>query len=106
MDNNRELMTQWISRLRAGKDKKTIASLYNKETCGFCALGVLVDIMHPGELQSDPSKLRIEEFYAETAGVLEKFGMDYSQVYRKNDSYHATFPEIADWLEEKVGTKS
>lgn len=102
---NANVKKKWVAALRSGQYRLTRKQL---RKVGFCCLGVLCDIHDPkkweledvslwsydGQTESLPQSVR------EWAGLPEDGKWD--GLYSMNDSGHANFYKIADWIEENL----
>jgi hypothetical protein len=94
------IIDRWIAALRSGEYPQI---LYNfRDNRGFCAIGVLYDIVDPANWQEDD-----DDIWSFPYGVyvLIRHGVSSSLVERVmnwNDDSHLSFQEIADKLEEGV----
>lgn len=110
---------RWIEALRSGKFTKTTGRLCrtssnNLSGCpvGHCCLGVLCELgVEDGKVKKSRSQAApsLASFNGNNDGLdddlMELFGVTFSQrdtLVTMNDQEHASFSEIADWIEKNL----
>lgn len=102
---NKELRDKWVAALRSGEYPQTQQHL--KDACGYCCLGVLLDIDDPIGWEAKNPRTT---FFEHRKGVecelpVGAYGMDHktqSLLVRMNDTENASFARIADWIEQNI----
>jgi fatty acid/phospholipid biosynthesis enzyme len=107
----KEFTKKWLTALRSGKFKQTQEELYNKNTGGFCCLGVACVVAgHTKNIK----KYGYEGYIsAKTSSGLPVFRKIPAQLRGEdnrlakhlaslNDNDNYAFSEIADWIEKNV----
>ena len=101
---NKQLKSKWIKALRSGKYKQGFGRLKQRNDTNhrpeYCCLGVLRELM-PVEYQelSSRSALTLHKSQLRLADVSYKV---QDTLVSMNDSWHNTFNEIADYIEQKL----
>lgn len=99
-----EIKAKWLEALRSGKYSQTTEMLRNSH--GFCCLGVLCDVANGdawedfewkyGEIVCDTE---LPEPFAKDVGLK---GHEEAALVKLNDDQHASFSEIADYIEANL----
>lgn len=107
----KELGEKWIAALRSGQYKQYQGRLYNKETCGYCVLGVLGETMGIGDnILSQNTYLRhftnnkaVNSFLTAPIHIEGEFTVE-EYLTRQNDKKdnYWTFDQFANWLENNL----
>jgi hypothetical protein len=94
-----ELRAKWVAALRSGEFEQHRRSLCDDTRSAFCCLGVLAVIkdpnayLHENEGDFDPY-LEIDRMIG---GRRQR-----QELVNLNDKEGKSFPEIADWIEQKI----
>lgn len=96
---DKKLRSKWLKALRSGKFKQAKKTLYDKETGGYCCLGVLCSINGSKEtLNSDNKGLGM---YGGSCGINED---QRCHLANMNDN-GKNFKQIADYIEDHIKVK-
>ena len=99
---NKQLKSKWVKALRSGKYRQGVGSLKYRDALAhrtkYCCLGVLQELM-PEKLQSSGEQTYLGEDQLKLAGLTHK---NQDKLANLNDIDRLSFPEIADYIEQKL----
>lgn len=101
---DKDAKREWVAALRSGEYKQTYNKLYDSGS--YCALGLLCKVAEPLEWDEYANCLVTErgDFYNTFPNTEQcKVGLksqDAMTVTYMNDKKHASFKQIADYIEE------
>lgn len=101
-----EFGEKWVEALRSGEYEQGDGSLFKKETCAFCCLGVagLICGLEKDDMQN-VGDLSDIDFISKNKMPIQLFDDGYYlqlEAMDLNDNQKMSFPQIADWLEQNV----
>lgn len=115
---NPTVKAQWLEALRSGKYKQTtraLCELNDDGTYGYCCLGVLCDIVAPGDWQGAEVmnmtdgqhryRRHLSHASMPSTDVIVAAGLHHSQSDKLailNDEEKYTFEQIADYIEQNL----
>ncbi len=115
---DKELRERWIAALRSGQYHQGRGGLrFSAENgaCKWCSLGVLLDVSGYGQWETDNTMVEGEWCYVTQEGqknfivladkTLQQMGILVQAMDRltgMNDREHASFADIATWIEEHL----
>jgi hypothetical protein len=119
-----EIKTRWLHALRHDEYKQADEVLCRRiddyGSSGYCCLGVLVDVLEPGKLNTYYGEDFLDECITNNTEFIEDHGLEAlcAKVDNSNSKYAPgstyedvlvnmndggkTFAEIADWIEEHL----
>jgi hypothetical protein len=98
---NPEIKTKWIEALRSGKYRQVMGVL--KRGQGYCCLGVLREIVRPGDTSSlgNDGQMLTDEFLGACGWGWSGACVPTTLASRNDDGEH-TFAQLADYIEKNL----
>lgn len=93
---NKKWKKKWISALTSGKNKQTQEVM--KDNNGYCCLGVLRKVMHPGSSATNGEE-SLRDDHREEAGLTIK---ETDKLITLNDTKGYDFTRIAKWVDKHL----
>lgn len=104
-----EWKKKWVDALRSGKYQQAEGVLLNEKTGAMCCLGVLREIVQPGNRESEGNTGgMITEALAALVGLgsvrdwVEETTINHPCYYSEMNDAGVTFPNIADEIEKNL----
>lgn len=102
----KEQKDKWVAALRSGEYKQGKGYLHENSSNTYCCLGVLCETLEFERIEGCGQISYYIDSNGEyfNANLYDTYNIEENYLIDLNDEAHASFTEIADWIEEKVVT--